>query len=85
MYLLLSILLKIMCSLFIIFIGHQLWNYLKDNYSTKKTNYLVSSQIEKYKNIIQNIQESKESKESNTEFFEGVKNDLEDYLLELQN
>ena len=74
-----------MCSIFIIFIGHQLWNYLMDNYTTKKTHYLVSSQIEKYKNIIQNIQESKESNTNTSEFFEGVKNDLEDYLLELQN
>jgi hypothetical protein len=28
---------------------------MKDNYSTKKTNYLVGSQIEKYKHIMKEI------------------------------
>jgi len=37
-------------------IGHHLWNYMKDNYSTKRTNYLVGSQIEKYKHIMKDIQ-----------------------------
>jgi hypothetical protein len=37
-------------------IGHHLWNYMKDNYSIKKTNYLVGSQIEKYKHIMKDIQ-----------------------------
>lgn len=30
---------------------HYLWEYLKDNYSTKKVKDLVNTQIERYKNI----------------------------------
>ena len=65
-----------------IFIGHQLWNYVKDNYSTKKTNYLVGSQIEKYKTMIQEIQETKESQQVENN---DLKDDLEQFMQELQN
>ena len=56
-----SILLKIIISFIIIFIGHQLFIYLKENYSVKKTKDLVGSQILKYKTILQNIQNNEQS------------------------
>jgi len=37
--------------LIIIFFFQYGWNYLKDNYSVKKTKDLVNTQIEKYKKI----------------------------------
>lgn len=67
-----SIIITILCSLCIILIGHRLWDYMKDNYSTKKTNYLVGSQIEKYKNIIKELQPDVETID--------LKKDLEEYL-----
>lgn len=89
-----SILLKIVCSIIIIVLGHQLWNYLKDNYSVKKTKDLVGSQIQKYKiilNDIQNAEISKQNEQSNehklvthdSEYMD-LKKDLEKYLQEIQ-
>ena len=43
-----TILLQIFCSLFVIFILHSFYNYLKENYSSKKTKDLVSFQVQKY-------------------------------------
>jgi len=80
MHIILSIMIKIVISLLCIFLGHQLWNYIKDNYSTKKTNYLVCSQINKYKTMIQEIQETKiEQPVENND----LKNDLEQFMQEL--
>ena len=76
---LLSIFITILCSICIILIGHHLWNYLKDNYSVKKTNYLVGSQIEKYKNIMKEIQESPEKNND-----DDLKADLEDFLCKIE-
>jgi uncharacterized protein involved in tolerance to divalent cations len=55
----LGIILKIFVCLFIIYISHSIWSYLKDNYSTKKTKNLVNTQIDKYKKIINELQENK--------------------------
>ena len=44
----------IIISVLIIFVAQNLWNFIKDNYSTKKTKYLVNSQISKYRQMLQN-------------------------------
>ena len=44
----------IIISVLIIFVAQYLWNFIKDNYSTKKTKYLVNSQISKYRQMLQN-------------------------------
>lgn len=44
----------IIISVLIIFVAQNLWNFIKDNYSTKKTKYLVNSQIAKYRQMLQN-------------------------------
>ena len=54
---------------------------MKDNYSIKKTNYLVGSQIEKYKNIMKEIQEVPEK---NIEKEDDLKADLEDFLCKIE-
>lgn len=77
---LLSIIITILASICVILIGHHLWDYLKDNYSTKKTNYLVGSQIEKYKHIIKEIQEEPVNEDTS-----DLKLDLEDFIKDLQN
>ena len=56
-----SILVNIIISIFAIYIIHSLWNYLKDTYTTKKTKDLVNSQIQKYKNMMEEIQQQKTS------------------------
>ena len=75
------ILTTIVCSLLIIYIFHQLWEYLKEKYSVKKTKDLVGSQIQKYKTIIKELQTAPQlnisMNEPNTI---DLKNDLEDFL-----
>jgi hypothetical protein len=48
--------------LIIIFLGHKLWNCLKDTYSTKKTKDLVNTQITKYKKIMKEMEDNSNSK-----------------------
>ena len=52
----LNLLLMVVFSLFIIVSVHYAWNYLKDNYTEKKTKDLVNIQTEKYKKIIEELQ-----------------------------
>jgi hypothetical protein len=44
----------IIISVLIIFVAQNLWNFIKDKYSIKKTKYLVNSQIAKYRQILEN-------------------------------
>ena len=90
---LISIIINIIISFVIIIIGHQIWIYLKNNYSVKQKMDLVGSQTYKYKNILHDIQK-KEHKENpvieSTELVEYIsdygdlKKDLEQYLQEIQ-
>lgn len=52
----LYIIINILFSIILITLFHHLWNYIKDNYSTKKTKNIVDYQTQKYKDIINNIQ-----------------------------
>lgn len=90
-----SILSKIVISFIIILVGHHIWIYIKDNYSVKKTKDLVGSQIQKYKTILNDIQEAeaqakKEKNNSQLVMYHSdssyidLKNDLEHFLQELQ-
>tara|TARA_Y200000002_G_scaffold379024_1_gene387506 strand:+ start:239 stop:520 length:282 start_codon:yes stop_codon:yes gene_type:complete len=54
-YTTLSFLLNILIYIFIILALHYLWDYLKDNYSKKKTKDIISIQTSKYKQIINEI------------------------------
>lgn len=46
----------IITSIIIIFLLHYIWNYLVNTYSTKKTKDLVNSQVQKYKQIIKDME-----------------------------
>jgi hypothetical protein len=92
-----SILSKIVISFIIIIVGHHLWIYIKEHYSVKKTKDLVGSQIQKYKTILNDIQEKEKEKgelaqKEQTQLvmysadsnYIDLKNDLEHFLQELQ-
>ena len=68
-----TIFLNIIISIIIIYLGHQLWNYLRDKYSNKITKDLLSSQTEKYKRMM-------EAYETN-QYFDKIDNKMEDELL----
>lgn len=72
---------------------HYFWNYLKDTYSTKKTRDLVNIQIDKYKKILNDIQnnENNKIKDSKKTIFETeeekqvMNDDLMNFLNEQLN
>jgi hypothetical protein len=47
---------ELFLSIIIIFLLHYIWNYLVNTYSTKKTKDLVNSQVQKYKQIIKDME-----------------------------
>lgn len=61
-----SLFVNIIISIIIIFIADSFWNYIKNTYSTKKTKDLVGSQIQKYKNMLEEIQNQKEQIQMNS-------------------
>ena len=88
---LISVIINIIISFVIIIIGHQIWIYLKNNYSVKQKMDLVGSQTYKYKNILHDIQKKELSPIiESTEIVEYIsdygdlKKDLEQYLQEIQ-
>ena len=61
---LLGLFMKTIIFLASIYLCHSGWIYLKDTYSTKKTKDLVNTQVNKYKQIIQEIQENRANESS---------------------
>jgi hypothetical protein len=83
--LLFSILIRIIISILIIYGIHQIWEYLKDTYSTKKTKDLVNTQIQKYKKMMNEIQENNKlgspSPDENVEInIESMDKDLTEFM-----
>lgn len=74
-----NFIITIIISLGIIFSAQYLWNYLKDNYSTKRTKDLVNSQIEKYKKLLEK-QGSQQSEFISEQEQETMKNSLTQFI-----
>jgi Asp/Glu/hydantoin racemase len=53
------IFINIFASLLIIYICHSIWIYVIDTYSTKKTKDIVNTHVNKYKQMISELQENK--------------------------
>ena len=53
-----SFIFNIIISIFLIYGGHLIWDYLKDTYTHQKTKDLVNTQINKYKQIVEEMQNS---------------------------
>jgi hypothetical protein len=79
-----SLFVNIIISILIIFIAHSLWNYIKNTYSTKKTKDLIGSQIQKYKTMLEEIQNQKEKGYNELELNEeiSIENDLAKWMEE---
>ena len=87
-----NLIITLIISLFIILLCQHLWNYLLDNFSTKKTKYLVNGQMEKYKKIMGILNESGNVPENTSKTTESyiskiekqeMNQDLENYLKDL--
>lgn len=58
------VILNIFISLFIIYCCHSGWEYLKNTYTHKKTKDLVNTQITKYQQMMEEMQQSIQSSSS---------------------
>jgi hypothetical protein len=75
-------------SIIVVYIGHFLWNYIKDTYSTKKTKDLVNIQVDKYKKIIKEIEENNvKSKRSflNEKERNKMDEDLQEFIMKIED
>jgi hypothetical protein len=77
-----NIFLTVVFSIFVILSGHYLWIYLRDKYTDKKTKDLVNNQVEKYKKIVADLQESLEKSSQTASFLEEKDKDVMNEELE---
>jgi type III secretory pathway component EscR len=75
----LNLIITIIISLGIILTIQYGWNYIKDNYSTKRTKDLVNSQIEKYKKLLEK-QSSQQAEFISEEEQENMKDKLTKFI-----
>ena len=78
----LSILLNVCLSIFIIYLLHQLWEYLKSQFSIKKTVDKFNFQNQKYEKLINKLQ-NEENKNNNIGTISDENNDFEKLNKEL--
>ena len=78
-----SILSNIIISVFIVMILHFTWDYIKNTYFKKysKTKDLVNIQLQKYKNIIEELQKEKNERTEETPM--DMEKDLEQFMNEM--
>jgi hypothetical protein len=72
-------------SLIIIYGLHQVWLYLINTYSEKKTNRIIDKQITQYKEIIENLSMKKEPEPKPETDDETMSQDLETFLNTISN
>jgi|TARA_B100000902_G_C26662407_1_gene599041 SPX domain protein involved in polyphosphate accumulation len=76
--------LNIIVYIVIIYIFHYLWEYLKNNYSQKKTKDVYNFQKNKYEQIVESIQQGQSQQPTNeslqNEDIEKLNNELESYV-----
>lgn len=78
----LSLLLNIVLSIFIIYLLHQLWEYLKSQFSIRKTVDKFNFQNQKYEKLINKLQ-NEECKNNNIQSKLDESNDFEKLNKEL--
>jgi len=78
-----NFIITIIISLGIIFSIQYLWNYIKDNYSTKRTKDLVNSQIEKYKKLLEK-QSSQQQEFISEEEQKNMKDNLTKFIYSIE-
>jgi hypothetical protein len=76
------IIINIIISILIIYGLHNCWDYLKNNFTTKKTKDLVNTQIQKYKKMMDEIQTagSRDRLFETQEEKQSMNNDLMDFI-----
>lgn len=65
-----EIIIQTICSFIIIFIGHQLYDFIKDNFTKKVVKDMYYTQVEKYQEIIAEIQNEDDMETELNQFLE---------------
>jgi hypothetical protein len=66
-----NIIVQSICSIIVIFIGHQIYDYIKNTFSKRVVKDMYYTQVEKYKDIVSELQNS-----------DNMENDLAQFLEE---
>ena len=75
---------QIVLSIFIIWIGHSLWNYILNKFSKEKKRDLFNINTEKYKYIIEELTKTIEKQTQITpELHTDMQTELEQYINEM--
>jgi hypothetical protein len=80
-----QLLIHILFYLVIIYSFHLGWEFIKDNYSVQKKRDLISNQTSKYKQMMNDMQESiilKEKTNTQENNFEKLNDELENFIEE---
>lgn len=80
-----QLLIHILFYLVIIYSFHLGWEFIKDNYSVQKKRDLISNQTNKYKQMMNDMQESiilKEKTNTQENNFEKLNDELENFIEE---
>jgi predicted Holliday junction resolvase-like endonuclease len=80
-----SLLKTIFISLLIIFLVDNLIRYLKNTFTTKKTKDVVQFHVQKYQNIMEEMQENKEKEKKIHDSENNEKKDLDEIDLKHMN
>tara|TARA_Y200000002_G_scaffold55318_3_gene40672 strand:+ start:10624 stop:10902 length:279 start_codon:yes stop_codon:yes gene_type:complete len=76
--------LNIFVYIVIIYLFHYLWEYLKNNYSQKKTKDIYNFQKNKYEQIVESIQQGQSRQQAydslQNKDIETLNNELESYV-----
>ena len=78
-----QLLIHILFYLVIIYSFHLGWEFIKDNYSVQKKRDLISNQTNKYKQMMNDMQESiilKEKTNTQENNFEKLNDELENFI-----
>jgi len=73
---LLHIIINIIISIFIIYIIHSTWEYFKDTYTNKKTKDLVNTQITKYQQMMEEMQQNTKTESISKTDIQTMNDDL---------
>jgi hypothetical protein len=79
----LSILIQIVLSIAIIVIVHSLYEYTKNTFITKRSNGIIPSQVRKYKEIVEEMSDSKHANDNTCKMTILEKREMYDELCQL--
>jgi hypothetical protein len=79
-----SILFFICIIVLILYIGHFIWDYLRDTYTPKVTKDMYNIQVEKYKRIVEELQQAHTETQEKIDMEDELSDYIEHHLDEIR-